>query len=77
MIGSLDTVCVKKLFDNRPEICWYNYLSHDVIFAYEGKKGFGLILKVNIVRMRKGVPTKYIHKDGTDTKECSKASMYL
>ena len=68
VIGYPDTVCVKKLYDNNPEICWYNYLSHDVIFAYEGKKGFGLIIKVNIVRMKKGVPNKYIYKDGTDTK---------
>ena len=74
MIGSPATVCVEKLYGDKPEICWYNYLSHDVIFSYEGKKGFGLIIKVNIVRMKKGVPTKYIHKDGTDTKACSKAA---
>ena len=77
VIGYQATVCVQKLYDDKSEIYWYNYLSHDVVLAYEGKKGLGLIITVNIVRIKKGVHTKYIHKDGTDTKAFSKAVRYL
>ena len=34
------TVEIKYVYDNKPEIFWYNYLYGEVIFSYTGNKGF-------------------------------------
>ena len=67
----------KKLYVNKPEICCDNYLSHDVILDYAGKKGFVLIFTVQCNRLPKGVPSNCMHKYGTYTNAYSKAERYL
>ena len=72
VVGSPTVVDTKKIYYNKPEICWNNYFFHDVIFSYAGKKGFGLTMKVRCGRIPKGVPVKYIHKYDMDTNTCPK-----
>ena len=77
VVGCPTAVGVKKIYYTQPEIFWNNYFSHTVIFDCEGKNGLGLIMTVRRDRLPKGVPSKYIHKDGTDIKAHSKAESYL
>ena len=65
VVGSPTIVYAKKIYYTQPEISWVNYFYHNMIFYYAGNKGFGLIMTVRHDRPTKGVPTKYIHKYGT------------
>ena len=39
VVGYQTMVGAKKIYDTKPEICWYNYFSCDGMFDYAGKKG--------------------------------------
>ena len=77
IVGSPTTMDLKKLHDTQQEIFWNNCFSHNVMFAYIVKKGFGLIMMPRHDRLPKGVPDKYMHKDVTNTKARSKIERYL
>ena len=72
IIGYTITVLVKKLYYKQPLIFLDKYLSHNVMFAYAGKKGFGFIIKVQRESMPKDVTYNYMHKYGEDTKSVPK-----
>ena len=55
----------RKIFKNKPSLCWDNYFSGNNMFDHAGKKGYVILSKVRHDCIIKVFPEQYMNKKGT------------
>ena len=67
----------RKIFKNKPGLCWDNYFSDNNILDRAGKKGYSMLSTVRRYHLPKVVPAQYMHKKGTEPRNLfSKCSRF-
>eukprot|EP00957_Ditylum_brightwellii_P007318 555814-Ditylum_brightwellii.AAC.1 len=66
IIGESKNKNVKRIFKEKPVMCFDNYFSHDNTSDLVGKKWYGLLYTVRRDCLPKGLPAQYMCKEGTE-----------
>jgi len=67
----------RPLFREKPHMTWDNFYSGDNIMEYAHDQGFGFTCTVRRDRLPKGIPSKYWHKEKTNSTWRPKAARFL
>eukprot|EP00957_Ditylum_brightwellii_P027672 2091727-Ditylum_brightwellii.AAC.1 len=65
IIGESKNKNVKRIFKEKPVMCFDNYFSHDNTSDLAGKKGYSLLYTISHDCLPKGVPAQYMCKKRT------------
>ena len=65
-----------QIYDQKPHVTMDNYFSGDKIIDWIGSKGFGATMTCRRDRLPSGIPSKYLHKQKTDSSKRTKVARF-
>jgi len=78
LVNSDDSATKPKfgIYEQKPHITMDNYFSGDKVLDWIGNKGFGATMTCRRDRLPSGIPSKYLHKQKTDSSKRSKVARF-
>ena len=86
LIEALESMVVKsddtstsnfQIYDQNPHVTMDNYFSGDKVLDWIGSKGFGATMTCRRDRLPSSIPSKYLHKQKTDSSKRTKVARFL